>query len=493
MRRPVSFVLAIGLALTVSARAHEKSSKDKSSKPKPVAGSMPVTASSAKARELYQKGMEDYENLYLERCNEDWRAAVKEDPNLAVSWAWIAFNSRNSAEVSAAREKAKALLPKVTPGERLMVRWIADVQEGNYIAGISAMNDMLAMFPKDKHLLYLVGNWLMAENGNEQAEKIFERALGIDKNFPAALNDLAYVYARNREYSKAFAAMDRYVVLLPKEPNPNDSYGELLRMAGHFEGALKHYRAALTIDPTFTSSQLGLADTYALMGNQAQARIEYDKAIAAAHNDADRIDYMMQRATTWVREANSAEADNAFAETAQKAHELGLDLQEAWAHQRMAAYQSEDAAALKHLEAAEDALGHRQDISPLDRDEEISRILRYRTVRAAHAGNQELAQKSLHALEAMASGSRNLVIQDSYHGAAGALLASQQKWQDAIAHLEEDRDDPFSMQLLSRAYYEAGANDKMHEVEARLRGTNVPTIEQAVVVPAARAQKPSTT
>ena len=493
MRRPVSFVLAIGLALTVSARAHEKSSKDKSSKPKPVAGSMPVTASSAKARELYQKGMEDYENLYLERCNEDWRAAVKEDPNLAVSWAWIAFNSRNSAEVSAAREKAKALLPKVTPGEQLMVRWIADVQEGNYIAGISAMNDMLAMFPKDKHLLYLVGNWLMAENGNEQAEKIFERALGIDKNFPAALNDLAYVYARNREYSKAFAAMDRYVVLLPKEPNPNDSYGELLRMAGHFEGALKHYRAALTIDPTFTSSQLGLADTYALMGNQAQARIEYDKAIGAAHNDADRIDYMMQRATTWVREANSAEADNAFAETAQKAHELGLDLQEAWAHQRMAAYQSEDAAALKHLEAAEDALGHRQDISPLDRDEEISRILRYRTVRAAHAGNQELAQKSLHALEAMASGSRNLVIQDSYHGAAGALLASQQKWQDAIAHLEEDRDDPFSMQLLSRAYYEAGANDKMHEVEARLRGTNVPTIEQAVVVPAARSQKPSTT
>jgi tetratricopeptide (TPR) repeat protein len=493
MRRPASFVLAIGLALSMSARAAEKSSTDIASKPKAVSGSMPVTTSSAKARELYKKGMEDYENLYLERCNEDWRAAAKEDPGIAVAWAWIAFNSRNPSEVNAARNQAKALLSKVTPGEQLMIRWISDVQAGDYIAGISAMNDLLAMFPKDKHLLYLAGNWLMAENGNEQAEKIFERALRIDKNFPAALNDLAYVYARNREYSKAFAAMDRYVVLLPKEPNPNDSYGELLRMAGHFDGALEHYRAALKIDPTFSSSQLGLADTYALMGNQAQARVEYDKAIAQAHNDADRIDYMMQRATTWVREANPSEADKAFDETAQKAHELGLDLQESWAHQRMAAYQSEDAAALKHLEAAEDALGHRQDISPLDRDEELSRILRYRTVRAAHAGNQELAQKALHALESLASGSRNLVIQDSYHGAAGALLAAQEKWQDAIAHLEEDRDDPFSMRLLSRAYFEAGATDKMHEVEARLRGTNVPTIEQAVVVPAARLQKPSTT
>ena len=46
---------------------------------------LPVTTSSPKARELYEKGMADYENLYLERCNDDWRAAVKEDPNLAVA------------------------------------------------------------------------------------------------------------------------------------------------------------------------------------------------------------------------------------------------------------------------------------------------------------------------------------------------------------------------------------------------------------------------
>ena len=86
--------------------------------------SMPVTTSSSEARALYEKGMQDYENLYLERCNDDWRAAVKADPNLAVAWAWIAFNSTNPQEVSAAREKAKALAPKVTPGERLMLSLI---------------------------------------------------------------------------------------------------------------------------------------------------------------------------------------------------------------------------------------------------------------------------------------------------------------------------------------------------------------------------------
>jgi tetratricopeptide (TPR) repeat protein len=493
MHRRLLTVLVACLALVVATSAGDKSTKDKVPKTKPLAGPMPVTTSSAKARALYDKGMEDYENLYLERCNEDWRAAVKEDPGLALAWAWIAFNSRNPVEVVAAREKAKALLPQVTAGEKLMIQWIVGVQEGNFLAGISAMNDMLAMFSKDKHLLYLAGNWLMLDNGDGAAQqKLFEKALTIDKNYPAALNDLAYVYARNREFAKAFATMDRYVTVLPKEPNPHDSYGELLRMAGHFDQSLEHYRMALKIDGNFTSSQVGIADTYALMGKQAQARVEYDKAIAQAHNDGDRIDYIMQRAATWVREANPAEADKAFAEAAQKAHELGLYLQEGEAHRRMAAYQGDDAAALKHLQSAEDALTHGQDISPMDRDEELSRILRHRAVRAAHAGNAELAQKSLHTLEAMASGSRDTILESSYHGAAGALLAGQEKWQEAIAHLEEDRDDPFSMQLLSRAYYEAGDSVKMHEVEARLRGTNVPTIEQAVVVPEARAQKPTT-
>ena len=92
----------------------------------------------------------------------------------------------------------------------------------------------------------------------------------------------------------------------------------------------------------------------------------------------------------------------------------------------------------------------------------------------------------------MATSTHNLVIQSSYHGAMGALLMARAKYAEAIPHLEEDHDDPFSMQLLSRAYNEAGASDKMHEVEARLRGTNVPTLEQALVVPAARSQKPST-
>src|ERR1019366_1968079 len=130
MKTYAVFLLALCLAAPLFAH-HVK---------KGESSTLPVTTSSPKARELYEKGMQDYENLYLERCNDDWRAAVKADPKLAVAWAWIAFNSSNPEEVGAARETAKALAPKLTPGEQLMVSWIVKVQEGDFIGGISAMN-----------------------------------------------------------------------------------------------------------------------------------------------------------------------------------------------------------------------------------------------------------------------------------------------------------------------------------------------------------------
>src|SRR5260370_8026366 len=66
---------------------------------------LPVTTSSPKARELYEKGMADYENLYLERCNDERRAAVKEDPNLALASPWTAFNIRTPEAASATPAK----------------------------------------------------------------------------------------------------------------------------------------------------------------------------------------------------------------------------------------------------------------------------------------------------------------------------------------------------------------------------------------------------
>src|SRR5262249_22494817 len=140
------------------------------------------------------------------------------------------------------------------------------------------------------------------------------------------------------------------------------------------------------------------------------------------NNETDRLNYAMQKAMTYVRDGNYAEADKQFLDIATTAHNKEHHVQEAQALRQMAEYQADAIVALKHLKLSEECLGHQSNISASDRDEELSRILRNRAVQAARSGNESLSEKSLHELEKMASGSRNRVIQSSYQGAAGALL-----------------------------------------------------------------------
>ncbi len=487
MLRRISAVLvaAICLLSVRQAVAHEnhkpsaKNAQTSKSKTAP-AKSMPVTTSSAKARDLYQRAVQDYDLLYLERAAIGWRAAAREDPQFAAAFAMLALNSRDPEEVRSARERAKELAAKASPGEKLMIQWIATVQEGNFLDGIAALNDMIAMFPGDKHVYYLASNWLMNVQGNDQALHLLRKALDIDPDYAPALNNLAYLHARNREFDEAIKAMDRYSVLLPREPNPQDSYAEISRMAGRFDAALEHYRAALAIDPNFNSSQLGLGDTYALMGDQEHARQEYDKAIDKEPNQANRFDYRMQKAITWVREKNYTEADRELWRVSVEAHAQSYELQEAQALRRMAQYAAADQQALERLASSEDALVHRQNLSPSDRDEELARIFRLRAARLLQAGKPEAAQTALNRLGQLAASNRDRVIQECWHGATGEMLAAQGNFKEAVPELEEDEDNPETLALLVRAYKQTGATDKSRATEERLRTTNLPSLEQAL-------------
>jgi tetratricopeptide (TPR) repeat protein len=503
MLRKISAVLVVGCFLAgFQAVAHEKqqpaaadakASKGKTSTPKAVpVKAMPLTTSSVKARDLYQRALQDFELLYLERASIGWRAATKEDPQFAAAFAMLAMNSRDPEEVRNARERAKELSAKVSPGEKLMIRWIATVQEGNFMEGIAAMNDMIAMFPRDKHGYYIAANWLMGVQGNEQAHHLLHKSLDIDPDFAPALNNLAYLHAREREFDEALKAMDRYAALLPKEPNPQDSYGEILRMAGRFDSALEHYRAALAIDASFNTSQVGLGDTYALMGDQERARQEYDKAIANEPDRANRFDYRMQKAITWVREKNYVEADRELWRVSVEAHDQSYELQEAQALRRMAQYGTDDQQALAHLTSAEDALTHRQNLAASDRDEERARILRLRATRLLLAGKAEAAQSAINQLGQLASENRDRVVQECWHGAVGERLAAQGNFKEAVSELEEDQDNPETLALLARAYKETGAIDKSRATEDRLHTTNLPSLEQVLAVGAGRdkAAKP---
>lgn len=453
---------------------------------RPPARLLPITTSSAEARKLFQQAMVNMENLRTEWALAGWRAAAKKDPNFAQAQILVAYLTQDPAEEMSALAVAKKLEPKVTAGERLLIAWLSGVRESRYVPAITAMNDLLSMYPQDRRLAFLAGRWMIQQGRYDHGEMLLERAIGLDPDYPAAINELGYAYAYNGEFNKAIAMMARYVALQPAEPNPQDSYAEILRLAGDFAGALAHYRKALQLDSNFVSSQLGVADTYALMGQEDQARHEYDKAIALADGEGARLQYGMQEAITYVREHRYVEANQAFRALADEAHRQGFAHVEADAYRSMAVYEPRVADAMKDLEQAEKALGDHQ-LSQSDADEEHALILSVRVRRALQAGDRKAALQAVQQLQAMAASSRSESVQRSFHAAAGALAMAQEKYTDAVAHLQEDQNNPLSLELLWRAFRKTGAQDDAAALRSDMAVLNEPSLEQAVASPDLRA------
>ena len=460
--------------------------------PREQQGILPITTKSAPARQLFVGGLVKLQNLHGPEAMQDLRKAVQLDPDFAMANIMISFESVDPsvdpAEKVAAREKAVAAKSRVSHGEQLVIDWLSNSSEGRIVPAIQAMNEVLEQFPNDKFLAWMGAVWVENQQQITRAIPLFERVVRLNPDFAPPLNELAYCYARTRNFEKAFAAMQRYIALLPNESNPQDSYAEILRMAGKFDEALVHYRASLKIDPGFVFSQLGIADTYSLKGDEARARAEYALAILHASSKTEAATWGLQSAITYIREEDFAGADAAFRAVARQAHENDLAVPEAEAYRIMASYQTNGSTAMELLRKAEDVLQEKHTLPKLAQQQELALVLRERATRAVREGKNELAGSPLKRLQDLADSTHDQVVQIAYEGAAGAVLVGQGKYEEALVHLSEDNRNPLSLLLMVRAYQNMGQKAQADELATLLANWNEPTLEHALVVPEIRAR-----
>lgn len=455
-----------------------------------TATGMHISTKSPQAHAFFEKAMHKMEMLHTQDGLDNFRSAVQADPQFALGHIFLTFFSQDPTEQVTEREKALATRASAGPEEKLIIDWLANASQAKWVPAIQAMNEALASYPNDKHLHWLAGWWLqLNQNQSQRAVAMFERTMKIDPQFADAWNEAAYCYAKQGNFEKAFADIKRYTELVPNEPNPQDSFAELSRMAGRFEDALTHYRMSLKIDPTFHESQLGLGDTYALMGDQQKARVEYAKAIATG-SPVQKVLWSLQLAASYVREGDLAGADKAFNAVAEQAHAKDFANLEAEAYRSMSMYQLEGAASLSLLAKAEAVLKQDHKIPQSLLNEELAAVLRTRVERALADNNSELAAATLTQLQTLADANdADGIITSSFHGAAGVTALTAGKFAEAVNHLEEDDSNAISMRALVAAYGKNGQQGNATRLAAKLAALNVPLIEQAVVVPEFRKQR----
>lgn len=448
---------------------------------------LPLSTKSAEVlRMLDQAWVLESDQSEQAKADEVMRKLLQVDPEFAMGHEILAQISLDPAEQITEQKKAFANRSHASPAEQAVIDWFQNAADHKLIPAITNMNEVLHQYPSDRWLQYLANTWLMTQLQYERAAAVYENS-GITDS-PGLINSAAYTYAAMHQFSKAFRLMDKFVAMLPNVANPQDSYAEILRMAGHFNVAIDHYHAALAINPKFYTSQFGIADTYLLMGDEIRARKEYEIAFQKFPSlpDADAIKFQTRRATSYLYEEDFEGADKAFQATADYAQSKRLSQVVADTYRQMAMYQPSHERALGLLNKADAALRVGENASPLEIHQESAQILRARVELAIKAGDRKAENSALAHLAELSLDSNDKVIDSAYHGAAGAHLCHERKYKEAIPHLEEDGTNPLSLRLLAAAYRMTAYFSGARHTEQILATFNDPTLEQAIVVPAFR-------
>jgi tetratricopeptide (TPR) repeat protein len=449
---------------------------------------IPVSTKSAEARRLYEQGLrDDFDLLYVDRGIETIRQSLKADPHFAQGHAMLAFTTTNPAEGEHHRALARLYMSNATPDEQLLIHFLNGTKDGHLVSAISAMNDLFARYPNDHRFTTMAATWLCSNDQEyDRGAAVLERVLKNDPNYAPALNNIAYCYAYAGRGQLSPPFMERYVAAMPGQPNPLDSYGEILRMLGDFKGALAHYEASNNMVPGF--SQIGIATTYALMGDQERARAEYQKAIDLEQDPGTKLTDEMLQALTYFRENRLEDGRKAHVALALSTHKDGrFPVSEAEIHRTMALFNPDPKAAMRDLRDAQLVLSEKHVLSQDEHDTELATILQTRAFIAAQANMKAEAQRALLPLSAMSKTSRSNPVQKSYHSANGAVFLLDGRYAVAVSEFQEDPRNPLSLRLLADAETKAGQSAAGQQVLVTLAAINDERIESAVAVPQARA------
>src|SRR5579863_2779357 len=192
---------------------------------------LPLTTKSAKVLRLMDEAWKlDLDQVEQAKAIVVLQKVVKIDPQFAMGHELLAQTSLDPAEQIREQNKAYATRRHASPGERLAIEWFQNAADHKLIPAITDMNDLLSQYPHDKWVVFLANFWLTTQTQYERAAAVYENS--EIKDSPGLMNNTAYTYAYMRKFDKALALMDQYIAALPEDANPQDSYAEILRMAG---------------------------------------------------------------------------------------------------------------------------------------------------------------------------------------------------------------------------------------------------------------------
>ncbi len=456
-------------------------------------GKVAITTTSEAARADFVKGRHLAENLRLEDSRQFFRSAIAKDPGFALAHLSLANSSPTGTEFFEHLGHAVKLADKVSPGERLTIKGAEAGANADPAGQLELYQKLVADYPKDERAHFLLGNAYFGRQDYEKAIAEYRGATDVAADFAPAYNLLGYANRTLGRYDEAERAFKKYIQLIPDDPNPYDSYAELLMKMGRFDESIGQYRKALEVNPQFSPSYTGIASNLMFQGKYDASRAEAKKLYQKARNDGDKRAAMFATTITYLDEGKT---DLALAEL-DKQYTLGKGTDDAAAMAGDATSMGnillatgKPAEALKRYEQAVQVVDA-SDLSP-EVKENAKQFHHYNAARVAIAtGDLAKARSENETFMRQAQAKENPFQIRLGHEVAGMIALVEKNWDGALTHLDQaNLQDPYNLYRQGLAYEGKGDQTKAKEKFASAVGFNqLPTINSALVRMKARSQK----
>ncbi len=212
---------------------------------------------------------------------EGYQRAVALDSTFALANIRLSGAAFSSGQISVgiqALQDARKYRDGAPERDRMLLdAMLARIVNGDEAESRRILTRLVALYPDDKQARRALLS--QYESRSPERGRLLEENIMLDPLDADAHNELAYFRAREGEFATADSLIERYIQLEPNEPNPLDSRGEILMMAGRQEEARSAFRAALAVRPDFEISIEHLADSWAADERFADGAREIERFI----------------------------------------------------------------------------------------------------------------------------------------------------------------------------------------------------------------------
>jgi tetratricopeptide (TPR) repeat protein len=250
-------------------------------------GKIPITTKSEEAKKEFLQGRDLSERLLGQESLQHFDKAIALDPEFASAELARANNSPTAKDFFDHLKNAVSLADQSSNGEKLLILANEAGANGDVTKQKQYLDKLVAAYPNDERVQFTLANYHFGQQELGPAVEHYKKATEIAPNYSPAYNVLGYAYRQQGDYANAEQAFKKYIELIPNDPNPYDSYAELLLKIGRFDDSVAQYRKALTIDPHFVPSHFGISADLTYMGKPQDAEAELEKMANEARNDGE--------------------------------------------------------------------------------------------------------------------------------------------------------------------------------------------------------------